>query len=196
MRIQSHAQVLFSDPIVIRFGNGVDARDNDSSSEEDEPVSTRSATKRSKIPCPILEFRVVNRLHNEIGGELMDASLNVVANVDAVDADPSLIEALESSRRPLDSSRQHGYPGSTTTDSQSDTLSDGGNISAASSSDLPPFFSNRKPFGSLLHSRRQTHNTIVEDPSSRPLVNKRIFSKMVIEQQEHPFFVSDFELMV
>ena len=190
LRIQSHAQVLFSDPIVIRFGDGVDSRDDDSSTDEDDPESVQSTANKKKIPCPVLEFRVVNRLHNEIGGELMDASLNVVANVDAVDADPSLLEALESSRRHHERSRQRSYPGSTTTDSQSDTLSDGGNISAASSSDIQSFVSSRRPFGGLIHSRRQTHNAVVEDPSSR-LVNKRIFSKMLIEQQEHPFFVSN-----
>merc|ERR1712127_930809 len=35
----------------------------------------------------------------EPGGEIMDASLNVVANVNARDADPVLVDALTKSRR-------------------------------------------------------------------------------------------------
>lgn len=73
LRIQSHAQCVFSDPLVIRYGPGVrnegEANPYDSSDED---------TGRGN-PCPVLEFRIVNRLFNEVGGEIMDATLNVVA---------------------------------------------------------------------------------------------------------------------
>jgi hypothetical protein len=65
LRIQSHAQVIFSDPIVIRYGGGV-AADNTHHEEEEE------GAKRN--PCPVLEFRVVNRLFNDVGGEIMDGT--------------------------------------------------------------------------------------------------------------------------
>jgi hypothetical protein len=67
LRVQSHAQVVFSDPIVVRYGKG--ACDED---EVDDDM----------LPFPVLEFRIINRLFNEDGGEIVDATLNVVAKVD------------------------------------------------------------------------------------------------------------------
>ena len=185
LRIQSHAQVIFSDPIVIRYGSGVQRAGivADSSDEDDGDVGVQ------KIPCPVLEFRVVNRLFNEVGGEIMDATLNVVANVDANDADPSIRETLDSERQQHVRSRQNSVQ-SSTADSTSDTYSDPGRISA-SGSDIGPtsFFSKNRfldTFGSILQSKRD-HHAVDEDPSAR-LVNKRIFSKMMLEAGEHPFF--------
>lgn len=66
LRIQSHAQVIFSDPIVIRYGSGVRGDDGEHDGSEDES---------HKTPCPVLEFRIVNRLFNEVGGEIMDGEL-------------------------------------------------------------------------------------------------------------------------
>ena len=68
LRIQSHAQVIFSDPIVIRYGTGVQQGvDNDGDVEDEANASKR-------IPCPVLEFRVINKLFGETGGEIMDAT--------------------------------------------------------------------------------------------------------------------------
>lgn len=77
LRIQSHAQVEFSDPIVIRYGSGIEVTHHEEDDDDADDVI--------KIPCPVLEFRVVNKLFAEAGGEIMDSTLNVVANVDAKD---------------------------------------------------------------------------------------------------------------
>jgi hypothetical protein len=34
----------------------------------------------NKTPCPELEFRVINRIHGRIGGEIIDATMNIVAS--------------------------------------------------------------------------------------------------------------------
>jgi len=65
LRVQSRAQVIFSDPLVIRYGCGL----HDVDCEE------------GCIPCPILEFRCINKFHDKIGGEVFDATLNCVAIV-------------------------------------------------------------------------------------------------------------------
>lgn len=95
LRIQSHAQVEFSDPIVIRYGPGIEVpHANDDDDDADDVV---------KIPCPVLEFRVVNKLFAEDGGEIMDGTLNVVANVDAndfADDDPGSTDHSLSERSP------------------------------------------------------------------------------------------------
>lgn len=64
LRIQSRAQVIFSDPIVIRYGPGVERVYDEN---EDD-------AKDNKAPCPVLEFRLANRLFNEVGGEIMDGT--------------------------------------------------------------------------------------------------------------------------
>lgn len=75
LRIQSHAQVIFCDPVVIRYGPGLkesgDDRDASGSGDEDEN-SQEDTEAVDKMPCPVLEFRIVNRLYNEPGGEIMD----------------------------------------------------------------------------------------------------------------------------
>lgn len=177
LRIQSHAQVAFSDPIVIRYGSGVQGHDDDDdhiADEEDGP---------KKIPCPILEFRVVNRLYGEVGGEIMDATLNVVANVDANDMDPN---GGESHRSGTSRSNRGNTKKSSTLDSTDDSHSDSGRISASSGirSTGSKFLATRG-FSNLLQHHHPP--TMDEDPSA-PLVNKRIFCKLMIEANEHPFF--------
>jgi hypothetical protein len=183
LRIQSHAQVIFSDAIVIRYGSGIQEHCDESDNSPDDDDEDK------KIPCPVLEFRIVNRLFDEPGGEIMDASLNVVANVNARDADPVLIDALNSSRRSKllrrYSYRDEDYavgsqPTSTNDSVMSDTMSD--------TSGRASFDSRPSKKSSILNSLvTRNHHTVDEDPSSR-LVNKRIFSKMYFEQCEHPFF--------
>lgn len=183
LRIQSHAQVIFSDAIVIRYGSGIQEHcDETDNNPDDDGVG-------NKIPCPVLEFRIVNRLFDEPGGEIMDASLNVVANVNARDADPVLIDALKSKSRSkllrrysYRSEEVHGGNQLPSSDSiMSDTMSDN---SGRASFDSRPSRKSTSIFNSLV---TRNHQTVDEDPSSR-LVHKRIFSKMYFEQCEHPFF--------
>jgi hypothetical protein len=75
-RVQSFAQVTFSDPILIRYGDGVKKRGDDNASIELE-------AGRQGCPCPILEFRVINDRHATQGGEIMDANISVVVAMDA-----------------------------------------------------------------------------------------------------------------
>lgn len=173
LRIQSQAQVIFSDPILIRYGPGL----FDGIEEESEGAA-----------CPILEFRVVNRLFSEAGGEIMDATLNVVANIDADDADPTLRNALEG----INMSRPGGAYSGRSSFTSGDTSSENSDSIHTYSSTT----SNAKSVASSTIHRlldplktltRRDHHTVDEDPSSR-LVNKQIFSKMLIEATEHPFF--------
>jgi hypothetical protein len=163
---------VFSDPIVIRYGSGVQHHSEGNETDDDEENMAK------KIPCPVLEFRVVNRLFAETGGEIMDATLNVVANVDANDADPHLRDALDGDRRRFGLVGGKNESHNSTIDS-SDNYSDSGRISFDSRLSGRSNF-----FDSII---RRQHHAVDEDPSAR-LVNKRIFSKMIIEAGEHPFF--------
>ena len=90
-RVQSFAQVRFSDPMVIRYGTALMVDDDEDDDDDDnggsaglkDPTTTR-------IPCPVLEFRVFNSLDSLPGGEIIDATLNMVASIDASQADSTL----------------------------------------------------------------------------------------------------------
>ena len=93
-RVQSFAQVTFSDPIVIRYGTGITTNDDDDDDDDgagdDGGVARNKDRVATRIPCPVLEFRVFNRLASVHGGEIIDATLNMVASIDATQADISL----------------------------------------------------------------------------------------------------------
>lgn len=98
-RVQSIAQVLFSHPICVRYGYGVSPpkikkskkageSDDDDDNDDDEPDET-AATKN--LPCPILEFRLLNELSNDDGGEIMNATIHVVGTTLAAESEEDVI---------------------------------------------------------------------------------------------------------
>jgi len=77
-RAQAVAQVTFSSPICVRYGTGV--MESDPSGDEDKDGDDKDEDdNRIKFPCPIMEFRLVNDLSYERAGEIMNATVNVVA---------------------------------------------------------------------------------------------------------------------
>lgn len=89
LRSQNHAQVFFSDPIVVRFGkkelsdasNG-SMEGHDEETGEEGSGSLMMEDSDTGIPCPSLEFRLVNRLHDTPSGEIVEANLACVAILD------------------------------------------------------------------------------------------------------------------
>ena len=57
-------------------------------------AAVRRGDTVKKIPCPVLEFRIANRLHDVEGGEIFDAVMQVVASQDAAEADPALRQKM------------------------------------------------------------------------------------------------------
>ena len=86
-RSQSVAHVIFSDTVVIRFGQELL---QSTASASTRNIITRDSVRGhfgengegsfTRYPCPILEFRVVNLLHDEKGGEILNCKLNVVSS--------------------------------------------------------------------------------------------------------------------
>ena len=81
-RVSSFANVLFSEPILIRYGTGL----------QEFHVAGR-------IGFPILEFRIVNRMHNKQGGEILNASVTCVAAIEESQASQSIRIAAKGGRR-------------------------------------------------------------------------------------------------
>jgi hypothetical protein len=171
LRIQSHAQVIFSDPLLIRYGSGVENPD-----APDSSVASNNEDESAHIPLPVLEFRIVNRLFNEVGGEIMDAVLNVVANNNAASAE------MSDSNDEV-STVSHRYSDAT---GDPQNLSIHSNHSSKSFDSVSRMFSSRRGDGGGYLSRRD--GRVVDEDPSAIMVNKHIFSKMEIEASEHPFF--------
>lgn len=66
VRIQALAPVLFSDPMIVRYGPGV------------QKAFCKDCPS-GKIPCPVLSFRLANVYTNRQGGELIDTKLKLKA---------------------------------------------------------------------------------------------------------------------
>lgn len=157
LRMQSDALVTFSDPIVIRFGNGV-------SSEASAVCNWDDELEEDEVPFPVLEFRIVNQLWNEVGTEILDATLSVVANVD---------EGTHSS----------GSDSASLLDQEGTIRSNSATSSLNAPSEHKHFLTKGRLRQSLFHGRV----AMEEIPSSRS-VAKHVYSRMELETNEHPYF--------
>lgn len=180
-RVRSHAQVIFSDAILVRYGSGV----MKTSGNEDEASLAPSAVssnedgeedvEQAHLPCPILVFRVVNRLHATLGGELLDATINIVASIDEHQAGASVRNMAMRGRRKGKKNRRL-RPATR---------------SHASTTDAHVEYHHQESLQSLADTIRehaQTHHqAFVEDPDGK-VVPRRIFSKLEVESPDHPFF--------
>lgn len=66
LKSQREAQVVFSDPVCIHFRR------------------SRNLTEHEVIPCPVMEFRIINKLSNKRGGEIIDAKVKCLMAIDSV----------------------------------------------------------------------------------------------------------------
>mmetsp|Transcript_21381 Transcript_21381/g.32589 ORF Transcript_21381/g.32589 Transcript_21381/m.32589 type:complete len:539 (-) Transcript_21381:467-2083(-) len=65
LKSQREAHVVFSDPVCIHFRH------------------SRNLTENEK-PCPVMEFRIINKLSNKRGGEIVDAKVKCLMAIDSV----------------------------------------------------------------------------------------------------------------
>jgi hypothetical protein len=158
---------------------GVEERVDD---DESSSCGTDDEKKRERkyLPCPVLEFRVINRLHSTNGGELMDASLNVVACIKEEQACETVRNVLKRRRRkwmrtrgrdaiarqPSIPEQRSFYSGHS--EESIDRLENGETLT------LP----------STINRKVQSF----EEDSSCKLVPRRIFVKLELDTPDHPFF--------
>jgi hypothetical protein len=178
-RIASFAQVVFSDAIVIRYGEGVSNVDNDENSENEEAEKSEEI-KLSKLPCPLLEFRVINRLHSELGGEIIDATMNIVASIDENQASNALRNSTNSTRRRGKKGKRRGGRR-------------GVSRKNYASAEFKPvtqrkYNSVRDQLHTMFASAARKNNQRMDEDPTGMIVPRRIFAKLEIESPEHPFF--------
>jgi Ion channel len=158
LRLQSRANVLFSDTIVVRYGLGVHSQVNYKTSIQGKKL----------IPCPVLEFRVLNKLFDEVGGEIIDATLNVVARIDANEEDPNNVSQSDATSW-YDSMHHIDH------DSRESVSLEG------RKQRLTTRLAQRMFLTSSLRSSQNTNSSVTS-------VKKRIFTKLNLEINDHPFF--------
>lgn len=104
---QTQASCIFSSLMVVEYG------DKGGEDEEDEKDDYLETKETSIYPYPTITFRIVNLLHSQNRGEILDASVNVVATIEAKNAirgiknEKIFSDALVKRKKPLhtDSSR-------------------------------------------------------------------------------------------
>lgn len=79
-RVQSFAQVVFSDAVVVRYGSGLQASEEEDTMAQDGDDDVN--LEDGKTPCPVLEFRIANKMNSISGGEIIDCAINLVASID------------------------------------------------------------------------------------------------------------------
>eukprot|EP00978_Attheya_sp_CCMP212_P029750 scaffold106810_cov57-Attheya_sp.AAC.1 len=184
-RIQSVAQVMFSDPIVVRYGAGIDFFEDDEDEEEDDAAAESKTEEEQKgelpkkikrIPCPILELRLVNTMHSKKGGEIMDATLNVVASINASTACPTLLASSKATNRKKKKNKKTiGVPFTAAIRKQLPVW--GNNASEGATADL----------GSATMMEAVTTSAMVDEGNPN-LVARKVFCKLNVEAPDHPFF--------
>ena len=233
-RAQSFAQVLFSDPIVIRYGSGVMVerpdedeederqsqnierkldfqqsirsakssrllksvsfrdRQDDSDSEQSDEENQRGPLLQSsiiqgsqQIACPVLEFRICNRLYAIAGGEILDATVNIVASVDASQK-TTPPKGLLRRRRKKGRKRAQARDDENDPQSKSRRMSKAELMTSMRAILKATNASNRQSTTQTL-SFAETHQAFEEDNTGH-LNARRIFSKLEVETQDHPFF--------
>jgi hypothetical protein len=172
-RVQSIAQVEFSDPICVRYGSGVLVETNidDTTTHRESENESESMEELGKLPCPVLEFRIANRMHHVHGGEIIDAEVNVVAVVcDTLPKSSTLSNSAMNSTAVMDDAAGNVEVADVSTNS--------------AAKPHPPSQSNSQAMEGSLSMRRDAFE---EDPSGY-LVPKTMFCSVDCETREHPFF--------
>lgn len=165
---------------MIRYGKGVvEAANDDSSSDGDEDEEQDAA----HLPCPVLEFRVINRLNSTKGGEIMDATMNVVASIDESQAGTTVRRAARGGRRRK--GRQRRRPSRNVRAAIPHTVSEqrslhGSGLGLSLSHD-------DESVDTFQQGGRGKTYQAFEDLDGE-CVSRRIFAKLELETPDHPFF--------
>jgi hypothetical protein len=181
-RIQSHAPVEFSGPIVVNFGHDAVA-ENQIYSEMDQ--ESCDSFELANLPLPTLEIRLLNLMSAVPGGELVDCAVNVVAIIDENQA-PQTVRDMLKGRLRKDRKRMNRRSTDSTLRMFEETSL------PEKRTDRPVTFLDRAdPFQILdetVRLRPQNAVQVFEEDESGYLLPKRIFSKLEVESPKHPLF--------
>jgi hypothetical protein len=210
-RITQRAKVQFSDPLLVKFGAGVDAgmglddnsqeiqrgEDLNENNTDDLEANAVETAKQAKCPSPfpVLEFRLANELHNIAAGEVIGSQVNAVVVIEGQQDGEQVGDALakqikaERLKRTM-KARKGSKQGSNlfAASSEHSIHSD-----QTSSTDKTSTRSGTSPTSYLQTITTKTFGSkkmkIDEDEGGGSVIVPRmIFSKLSLDHSEHPFF--------
>jgi hypothetical protein len=207
-RLTQRARVKFSDPLLIKYGTGVDAStrapmglDNptadDGNNGDVEQARTKDTVNNvsSQSPFPVLEFRLANELHNVAAAEIISSQINAVVVIEASKQDGEEISdelakqiKMERLKRTSKTRRKSVTPpfGSFTelsTHSSSTSIEENTSCTRSTSSPTSSVLDKTK-----LYFGGNKKMKIDEEEEGSVIVPKMIFCKLDLDHSEHPFF--------
>ena len=183
-RVASFAQVTFSDAVLIQYGTGVGGvkpqatgLDDDTDDDHDagKDVESGKAFECSTINCPVLEFRVLNNLQKTKGGEIIDARMNIVASIDAGQAVKKKRKKSSGKKRAQKCQLRSSEGTRLTNDLEICDLKQ-------------PTQEEMRVMSRQLSSKLVDPIETAEAPQPKKEDSEKVFVKISIESQDHPFF--------
>ena len=164
----------------------MESSDDGLSSDDNTPFETlaplqqpKKKIKLSKLQCPILEFRVLNRLEGQRHGEIIDATMNIVASIDER-------QAASNQQGPKTIKKRGGKKGKGKRKIRRGVKRAYDEEDDVDEKELAT--ARRKVMEAMRDGpRRETFQEVVDDGLNGVGSNKT-FAKVEIESQEHPFF--------
>lgn len=190
-RNQSFAQVQFSDPMLIRYGQGLLLPEDQEEDDESNLLLVSPDKGPKHLPCPKLEFRIMNKLHNVSSGEIIEGAVNIIANVSEEQYEAYQQSSALSSGKSLRRRRKKKRVKTATLHrgiSLGDDDDDGGFV-GPNSPDKQRMESLRSDMISSMMSRRDYRRRVesMEEDKSRD-VKYTGFVKVEFDPIEHPYF--------
>ncbi|KAL3778962.1 hypothetical protein HJC23_009727, partial [Cyclotella cryptica] len=197
-RITQRAKVKFSDPLLIKFGAGVDAGlglDDNSQNIQSSDDATNNAYSIAKTsmndgpgsqtrstagevmrpsPFPVLEFRLANELYDVAAGEIIGAQVNAVVVIEGQQDGEEVSEELA---KQINNERLKRTARAKKTSLTKNPFSSVTELVA-----LKPFDKTKHYFGNKKMKIDE------EESGSSVIVPRMIFSKLSLDHSEHPFF--------
>jgi len=199
-RVASHAQISFSKVAIIKYGKGATGtaeNEYEYIPSDDECEDMESGYKKSRLPLPILEFRIANRLNHRRGGEIIDATINIVASMAESEAsqfngNSGLVprrRRRRGRRLPARSSQVVNTTNVANIDSKdvNDYVINDPQEAARNivSTYLQTLHDDSNDDKSDIHQNRDNDTS---DDRIKEEVPNQVFAKLVVESMEHPFF--------
>mmetsp|Transcript_16060 Transcript_16060/g.32083 ORF Transcript_16060/g.32083 Transcript_16060/m.32083 type:complete len:729 (+) Transcript_16060:122-2308(+) len=239
-RITQRARVKFSDPLLVKYGEGVESYsglDSDESPAEDDMKEIadqassgpddRSHHVKAKFQklarkaarsnaFPVLEFRIANELNETVGGEIIDANVNAVVILESNESNDEvsndLARQIELNRKKRaakeagakmrksaamktvntvpqatrsDSTRSVESVDSTSTSDETASMRSTKNKNTLSASTI---LQGLNPLVSSVQNTLGLQKMKIDEETSSSIVPRMVFSKLELDNSEHPFF--------
>lgn len=191
-RITQRAKIRFSDPLLVRWGSGVNG--NILSDDINNENTIRNEIQQS--PFPVLEFRLVNELHNVAASEIIGSHVNAVvlieAQQDGEEVSDELVEQIKIERlKRISKAKRKNNVMATHRLSSVSEFSSHSNLSNTSTEDNTSTRSTASATSYVLDKTKRYFGNkkmkIDEEEVGGVIVPRLMFCKLSLDHSEHPF---------